>query len=91
MLLAVIGGVAAWTERRTLAMLTVVLAVGGVVMVASIPTSQFLVLGYLGSALALAGLAVWVTFAWAAGEVILALALRSGVVKTDDNLTTVIP
>jgi hypothetical protein len=97
-LLAVIGGAAAWTGRRTLAMLAmlaVVLAVGGVVMVASIPTSQFLVLGYLGSALALAGLAVWVTFAWAAGEVILALALAlavalgSGVVKTDDNLATV--
>jgi hypothetical protein len=92
-LLAVIAGGAAWTGRRTLAMLamlTVVLAVGGVVMVASIPTSQFLVLGYLGAALALVGLAVWLTFAWAAGEVILALALRAGVAKTDDTLALAI-
>ena len=70
-LLAMIGVVAARTGRRALAMLsalTVVLAVGGVVMVASIPLSQFLVLGYLGAMLAPVGLAVWVTFLWAVGE-----------------------
>jgi len=43
-----------------------------VVMVASIPSSQFLVLGYLGALLALVGLAVWVTFLWATGEAVLA-------------------
>jgi hypothetical protein len=38
--------------------------------VASIPRAQFLVLGYLGAVLALIGIAVWVTFAWAAAELV---------------------
>lgn len=91
--LALIGIAAAWTGRRTLALvatLTLVLALGGVVMVASIPMSEFLVLGYLGVVLTLVGLAVWVTFAWAAGEVALAAALRLGIVKTDTNLRTIV-
>jgi len=92
-LLAMIGAVAARTGRRTLAVLsvlTLVLAVGGVVTVASIPMSQFLVLGYLGAVLATVGLAVWVTLAWAIGEVVLALARCLGGVGTDDVATTVV-
>ena len=63
------------TGRRTLAalsFLTLVAAIGGVVTVASIPRAQYLVLGYLGAVLALIGIAVWVTFAWAAAEVVVA-------------------
>ncbi len=73
-LLVLVGAVAGWTARRGLAVLsalTLVLVAGGVVTVASIPSSQFLVLGYLGALLALVGLAVWVTFLWAAGEAVL--------------------
>jgi hypothetical protein len=92
-LLVLVGGAAAWRGRRMLALVaiqTLMFATGGVVMVASIPTSHFLVLGYLGAALALVGLAVWVTFAWAAGEVIVALVLHAGVVKADERLARVI-
>ena len=74
-LLVLVGAVAAWTARRGLAVLsalTLVLLVGGVVTVASIPSSQFLVLGYLGALLAPVGLAVGVTFVWAVGEAALA-------------------
>jgi len=90
-LLAAIGAVALGTGRRTLAILsvlTVVAAVGVVVTVASIPTPQFLVLGYLGVVLSLIGLAVWVTLFWAAGEVVLASAFRWGVFETGDGPAT---
>jgi hypothetical protein len=69
-----IGAVALATGRRALgasAVLTSALSVGVVVTVATIPTSQFLVLGYLGAVLAPVGLAVGVTVVWAVGEVVL--------------------
>jgi len=70
-LLVVIAGTA-WRTGRTvlavLAALTLVLALGGLATVASIPVSQFVVLGYLGALLTPVGIAVWVTFGWAAGD-----------------------
>jgi hypothetical protein len=70
-LLAVIGAVSWRTGRRTLAsmaLLTLALAGGGVVAIGSVPAPQFLVVGYLGALWVTVGTAVWVTFAWAAGE-----------------------
>ena len=89
-LLVLIGAMAAWTARRGLAVLsvlTLVLVVGGVVTVASIPSSQFLVLGYLGALLAPVGLAVWVTFLRAAGETVLAgvRRIRGGSGRSDST------
>jgi len=72
LLLVVIAG-AAWRSGRTvlavLAAITLALTLGGLATVASIPVKQFVVLGYLGALLAPVGIAVWVTFVWAAGEV----------------------
>ena len=92
-LLAAIAAVAFGTGRRTLAVLsvlTLVAAVGVVVTVASIPTSLFLILGYLGVVLAPIGVAVWVTFIWAVGEVVLTLPFRSEVLETDGVSATVV-
>ena len=68
--LLVVVAVAAWSARRTglaaLAVLSLVLALGAVATVASVPLSQFPVVGYLAAVLAPAGIAVWVTIVWAA-------------------------
>ena len=93
LILAVIGIAAGRTGRNKLAIvaiLTMLLALGVVVMVASIPTAQFLVLGYLGAALTLVGLAVWVTLTWAVGELALAAAALAGVIKTDADLRPIV-
>ena len=85
--MVVIGVVALGTGRRTLgalALLTAALAIGAVVTVASIPTSQFLVLGYLGAVLAPVGLAVWVTVVGAAAEV-LSTVVRPGALRSVDG------
>ena len=68
-LLATIAGLAWWTGRTilgVLAALTLTLALGALATVATIPVSQFVVLGYLGALLVPVGIAVWVTFVWAA-------------------------
>jgi hypothetical protein len=78
-LLAVVGVLAARSKRPTLAVLAIlslVFALGAVATVATIPLSQGLVLGYLGVVLALVGLAVWVTFLWSVGAVLLVAARR---------------
>ena len=70
--LATIGAVATVTGRTGLAVqaaLTLVFAAGAVVTVATIPTAQFLVLGYLGVVLAPVGVAVAFTLVWAAADV----------------------
>lgn len=73
---AVVAGVTGRSRLAALAALTLVQAVGAAVTVASIPTSQFLVLGYLGVVLAPVGLAVGITFVVAVGEVVRTLVHR---------------
>ncbi len=92
-LLAVVAVVSARAGRSTLAVLcvlTLVLAVGAVATVATIPLSQFLVLGYLGVVLAPVGLAVWVTFVWAASQVILVVARHWWGTRVDEVSTAVV-
>ena len=91
--LAMIGVAAGRKGRFTLAtaaMLIAVLAPGGVVVVATVAISQLLVPRYLGVALTLVGLAVWVSFAWTAVEMVLAVAVNAGVVKTDADSRTIV-
>ena len=78
-LLAVVAGVAWHTGRMPLAAtaaVVLILAAGAVVAIASVPASQFLVVGYLGALWVLVGTAVWVTFAWAAGSVVAVVVRR---------------
>jgi hypothetical protein len=72
-LLAVVAGMAWHAGRIPLAAtaaVAVALAGGAVVAIASVPASQFLVVGYLGALWVPVGTAVWVTFAWAAWWVV---------------------
>jgi hypothetical protein len=74
-LVAAIAGLG-WRTGRTrlavLAALTLALALGALATVATIPESQFVVLGYLGALLVPVGITVWITIVWAAGTAVAA-------------------
>ena len=78
--LLLVTGVVAWRSGRVslsgMAWLTLALAGGTVVTIASVPTSQFVVVGYLGVLLAPTGMAVAVTLAWAVGDGLLSVVRR---------------
>ena len=83
--LALLAGVAVvgWRGGRTAlaatAAVVFALTAGTVVSIATVPGSQFLVVGYLGALWVPVGTAVWVAFVWAAWTVVSAAArLRGG-------------
>jgi hypothetical protein len=79
-LLAVVAAVAWRTLRPALAsmaLVTLALAVGAMAAIATVPSEQFLVVGYLGALWVPVATAVWVTLVWALGELVLA-AFRPG-------------
>ncbi len=66
--------VGAWRAGRgtlsAMAALTLALSLGALASIATVPASQFLVVGYLGALWVPVGTAVWVTLAWAAGDLV---------------------
>jgi hypothetical protein len=89
MVLLAATGVVAWRAGRntlaTMALLTLALAAGSVVAIASVPSSQFLDVGYLGALWIVVGIAVWVTFIWAVGELVVAVAARRSASTHSDH------
>ncbi len=87
-LLSVVATVAWRADRPALAamaLLTLTLSVGAVAAIGSVPSSQFLVVGYLGALWVPVSTAVWVTFAWAVGE------LAAGASRRRRGAATAVP